>query len=44
MCVCVKEVRKYALIFKTFKSVDVRSGTQNFIFGKNEELVLLLCA
>ena len=40
VCVCVgvyvKEGREYALILKSFKSIDVRSGTQNFIFGKKK--------
>jgi len=41
--VCVKEGREYAIILKSFKNNGVRSGTQHFIFDKNEELVLLLC-
>jgi hypothetical protein len=30
----VIEGREYALILKSFKIIDVRSGTQNFIFEK----------
>jgi len=32
--VCVKEGREYELILKSSKSIDVRSGTQNFILKK----------
>jgi len=40
--VCVKEGRECALILKSFKSVDVRFGTQNFIC-KKKKIVLLQC-